>query len=231
MRLEHARGRSGAPAAAPRVRNVTRMRTGGRAPPRVVPHIGSSRESRAVHASLCLGLPAPPDPAAGRRATLVARVHPAGTCRSLCGHGAARGWSTDRFRARGRVKDDPSGVEGSECAELLRDHERRVIWKHDPTGADADRARPAGDVRDHDSGRCARDAARVVMLCKPEALVARPLGVLREVERVAQRTRHRPTLHDRGKVEDRDWRQSFVRHFGHDDTAEQISGSMVHLRP
>ncbi len=106
---------------------------------------------------------------------------------------------------------DPSGVEGSECVELLRDNERRMIREHDPDDADADRARPARDVRDHDGGRCARNAGRVVMLRKPEALVAPPLGMLREVERVAQRARRRATLDDRGEIQDRNWGQSCVR--------------------
>ena len=90
-------------------------------------------------------------------------------------------------RRAAEAEVDPPGVQRRERPELLRDHERRMVREHDPARADADRARPAGDVRDHDRGRGARDAGRVVMLREPEALVAPALGVLCEVERVAQR--------------------------------------------
>ena len=71
-----------------------------------------------------------------------------------------------------------------ESPELLGDHDRRVVREHDPTGADADRARPARYVRDHHRRRCARNPDRVVMLGEPEAAVAPTLDVLRKVERV-----------------------------------------------
>ena len=75
-----------------------------------------------------------------------------------------------------------------ERPELLGDHERRVVREHDPTGADADRLRAGGDVRNHDRRRGACDAGGVVMLREPEAAVAPAFRVLRKVERVAKRS-------------------------------------------
>ena len=106
------------------------------------------------------------------------------------------------------------GIERLERAELLGDHQRRVVRQHDAAGADADRARAAGDVPDHHRGRRAGDAGHVVVLGEPEAPVAPALGVLREVERVAERLGRRPALDDRREIEDRKWGQSCVRHFG-----------------
>ena len=60
---------------------------------------------------------------------------------------------------------------------------------------------PAGDVRDDDRGRGARDAGHAVMLGEPEAMVAPALGVAREVERVAERLRGVAALDDRREVE------------------------------
>jgi hypothetical protein len=54
----------------------------------------------------------------------------------------------------------------------------------------------------HNGGGGARDADHVVVLGKPEPTVAPPLGVLREVEGVAQRGRWRRALGDGGEVED-----------------------------
>ena len=82
---------------------------------------------------------------------------------------------------------DPSRVQRREGAELLGDHEWRVVGKHDPTRADSDRRRPGSNVRDHDRGRRAGDAGRVVVLGDPIAVVSPLLGVLCEVERVSQR--------------------------------------------
>ena len=61
---------------------------------------------------------------------------------------------------------------------------------------------PAGDVRDHDRGRGARDARHAVVLGEPEAPVAPALGVLRQVERVAQRARRVAVGGDRREIED-----------------------------
>ena len=77
-----------------------------------------------------------------------------------------------------------------------------MIRQHDAARADADRRGAAGDVRDHDRRRRARDAGHVVMLGEPEAAIAPALGVLREVERVPERLRGGAAFDDRREVED-----------------------------
>ena len=80
--------------------------------------------------------------------------------------------------------------------------QRRVVRQHDAAGADANRRRAAGDVRDHDRRRRARDARHVVMLGQPEPVIAPALGVAREVEGVAERLRGAPAFDDRREIED-----------------------------
>jgi len=77
---------------------------------------------------------------------------------------------------------DPSRMQRRERSELLGNHERRVVRKHDPACPDPDRLRARGDVRYHDRSRRARDAGRVVMLREPEAAVAPAFRVAGEVE-------------------------------------------------
>ena len=78
-------------------------------------------------------------------------------------------------RRAAEAEVDAAGVERLERAELLGDHERRVVRQHDAAGADADRLGAAGDVRDHDGGRRARDARsrcdarRARSACSPSA--------------------------------------------------------------
>ena len=59
---------------------------------------------------------------------------------------------------------DPAGKKRLERPELLGDHERRVVRKHDTTRTDTNRLRRLGDVRDHDRGRRAGDPTQVVVL-------------------------------------------------------------------
>ncbi len=82
---------------------------------------------------------------------------------------------------------DASGKQRGQGAELLRDHQRRVVGQHDPAGPDADRRRGGGHVADDHRGRGARDARHVVVLGQPDAPVAPALGVPCEVCRVAER--------------------------------------------
>ena len=104
-------------------------------------------------------------------------------------------------RRASQAEIDAARIERLERAELLGDHERRVIRQHDAAGADADRARAAGDVADHDRRRGARDADHVVVLGEPEPRVAPTLGVLRELERA--RAAPRPAWRPRARTQDR----------------------------
>ena len=89
--------------------------------------------------------------------------------------------------ARPRPEIDAAGMECCERAELFGDDQRRVVGQHDATRADADGRGAGGDMADDDGGRGTRDARHVVMFGEPVAVVAEPLGVAGEVERVLQR--------------------------------------------
>ncbi len=64
-----------------------------------------------------------------------------------------------------------------------------MIWQHDAAGADANGLRSAGDMRDHDRGRGAGNAGKIVMFRYPIAMITPTLGVLGKVERVAKSKR------------------------------------------
>jgi hypothetical protein len=72
-------------------------------------------------------------------------------------------------------------------AELLGDHDGRVVGQHDAAGADADALRPFGNMADDDRGGRAGDAGDVVVLGDPEAPVAPTLRMGDEIARVVER--------------------------------------------
>ncbi len=96
---------------------------------------------------------------------------------------------------------DPPGIKRFQRAELLGDDQRRMVRQHDPARADADRLGATSDMPDHHGCRRAGDARHVVVFGQPEPLEAPGFGVLRQVERVAERLRGVAALADRGEVE------------------------------
>ena len=172
-RLEARRGRPRAPAGAPPARSARRTRTAARARPRAARRRGSSRGSRSARRARARDRPDRLSGLRPGRGAPAARARPAGTCRRAS---ASRRSATQRaLVGAGRAAEaevDAAGVERLERAELLGDHERRVVRQHDAARADADRRRAAGDVPDHDRRRGARDAGHVVVLGEPEAPVS-----------------------------------------------------------
>src|SRR5256885_3081211 len=96
---------------------------------------------------------------------------------------------------------DTTGMERLERAELLGDHDGRVVREHNPAGADPDRRGARRHVCDYDGGRGARDPDSVVVLGKPEPSVAETLDVPCQVERVPEGIAGRRAFHDRSEVE------------------------------
>src|SRR5690606_30623531 len=86
-------------------------------------------------------------------------------------------------------------------AELLGDHERRVIRQHDAAGTNTDRIRARGNVPDDDRGRGARDARNVVVLGHPEAAIAPVLCVPGELARIVERSARIGVLGDADQIE------------------------------
>src|SRR5690606_16874299 len=86
-----------------------------------------------------------------------------------------------------------------------------MVRQHDAAGADPDRRGAASDMANQDRGRRRGDAGHVVMLGQPEAPVAPALGMLREIEAVAEGLGGVAALGDRGEVENgEDWHRAYM---------------------
>ena len=104
-------------------------------------------------------------------------------------------------RRPAKAKVDAAGEQRRQRAELLGDHQRRVVRQHDAASADTDRAGACSDMADADGGGGAGDAGEVVMLGEPESGVAGDLGVLREIACIGQRVSRREAFADIGEIE------------------------------
>ncbi len=97
-----------------------------------------------------------------------------------------------------KTKIDPTGMKTGERAELLHDHQRRMVRQHDAAGTEPDRARLCSDVRDQHARRRRCDGGHVVVLGVPDPRVAMNLGLLRGFDGAQQRVPGgRSTLDDR----------------------------------
>jgi hypothetical protein len=120
--------------------------------------------------------PAPPGPAAGPRKRCSSSTS-AGNVSAL---GVAAKRADRQLVGAGRAAEaeiDPPGIERLERAELLGDHERRVVGQHDPAGADPDRRVPAAMWAITTAVAALAIPICVVMLGEPEAVVAPALDV------------------------------------------------------
>ena len=144
----------------------------------------------------------------GRGEVLLQLDHVAGERVDVPVQVAAQGAAGPLIGARSAAESqvDAPGKERGERAELLRDHQRRMVRQHDPARADADRRRGGGHVPDDHRGGGARDARHVVMLGQPEPPVAPALRVPRQVRGVAQRHGGVAAFRDGGEIEERERR-------------------------
>ena len=76
-----------------------------------------------------------------------------------------------------------------------------MIRQHDPARADPDSVRARRDIRDNNRRRRAGDADHIVMFRQPEAPVTPPLGMLREVQCIAQSVRRRSAFRNKCEIE------------------------------
>ena len=97
---------------------------------------------------------------------------------------------------------DAAGVDRREGAELLGDDVGRVVRQHDAAGTDSDRLGLVGDVPDEHRRRARRDAAHVVVLGHPVALVAPLLRVAGDVDRRGDGLTGGAAVEDGHEVED-----------------------------
>ena len=77
-----------------------------------------------------------------------------------------------------------------------------MIGQHNAAGADPDGLRPRGDMGEHNRRRGAADARHIVMLRHPDAAIAPPFRVGREIARVVERASGVRVLGDADKFED-----------------------------
>ena len=96
---------------------------------------------------------------------------------------------------------DAAGKQRFKDLESLGDHQRRMVGQHHAAGADAHVRGHGRDLTDHDLGRGAGDIGKIMMLGDPIALVAEPVGELRQIERIAQGDRTRRGGGHRRKIE------------------------------
>ena len=96
---------------------------------------------------------------------------------------------------------DAAGKQRLQHLEALGHHQRRMVGQHHAAGADADVLRHRRDLPDHQVGRGARDRGEVVMLGEPVADIAKPIGMARQIDAVAQRRGGLGAGGDDGEVE------------------------------
>ena len=142
---------------------------------------------------------------------VVARGSPAARATSCGKVSAERGsrrravsvsWSVPGRPAEAQV--DPAGVERRQRAELLGDHQRRMVGQHDPAGAQPDPLGVRRHVGDEHGGRRRGDRRDVVVLGVPDAQVAELLGAPRQPHGGPEGLDGRLALADGGEVEDRE---------------------------
>ncbi|MNY30408.1 hypothetical protein D3C86_1645160 [compost metagenome] len=92
---------------------------------------------------------------------------------------------------------DAARIQRGQRAELLGNHQRRVVRQHHAARADADGGRAIRHVADQHGRGGAGNAGHVVMFGQPEAAIAKAFGVLRQVQRVAHGLAGIAAFHDR----------------------------------
>ena len=113
-----------------------------------------------------------------------------------CRHSGAIG-----ARRAPQAQVDAPGIECSQGAELLGDHQRCVVGQHDAAGTNANLAGTLGNKSQGDCCRRTGDAGHVVVLGHPEAVVAQLLRVLGQRPRIHQGLPGITAFGNRGQVE------------------------------
>jgi len=97
---------------------------------------------------------------------------------------------------------DAPGIKRLKHLEALGHHQGRVVRQHHAAGADAQFFRNGRDLPDHDIGGRTGDGRQVMMFGHPVAPEAQPIGMPREIERIAQGLSGRGIRGNGGKIED-----------------------------
>ena len=116
---------------------------------------------------------------------------------------AAQGARGQLIAARSATQSEinPARIKRVQSSKLFRDDERGMVWQHDPTGADPDPFRSAGDMTDHHRRRGAGNSGKVMMFRQPISMITPFLGVAGQIESVAKGQRGVAPFDDGRKIE------------------------------
>ena len=89
-------------------------------------------------------------------------------------------------RRAAKAEIDTSGIQRIERAELLSDHQRRVVGQHDAAGTEVQGGSVGGQIANQHRSRRAGDAHHIVVFGQPIAVVAALFSELGEVERMGE---------------------------------------------
>ena len=96
---------------------------------------------------------------------------------------------------------DPPRIEGFKGAELLGDHQRRMVRQHYPTGANPNATGAGSQITDQHGGGRTGDAVHVVVLGHPETGVAERFHMLGQGQGVMQGLRRAAVGANRREVQ------------------------------
>ncbi|VVN46658.1 hypothetical protein PS681_05856 [Pseudomonas fluorescens] len=85
-------------------------------------------------------------------------------------------------RCTAQTEIDPPRIQAFQGAELLSDHQRRMVGQHHAAGADADGRRPARQITQQHRGGGTGNAIHVVVFSYPKPRVAEFLDMLCQIQ-------------------------------------------------
>jgi hypothetical protein len=116
-------------------------------------------------------------------------------------------------RRAAKAEIDTPGIEGIQGAELLGDHQRRMVGQHHAAGTQMQSGGIGGEIANQHRGRRAGNADHIMVLRQPVAVIAARFGQPGEIQRVGKGFFGRRSLRDRRQIEHRE-RNRFVSHKG-----------------
>ena len=106
--------------------------------------------------------------------------------------------------AAGRTAEseiDAARVKRFERAELLGNHQRCMIWKHDPAGADPNFFSLTADIGDDDRGGRTGNTGQIMMLGQPITMVAPLFRVSGKISTIPECERCVTAFNNRAQIE------------------------------
>ncbi|MNC29208.1 hypothetical protein D3C75_774490 [compost metagenome] len=101
-----------------------------------------------------------------------------------------------------KTEIDAIRIERGQRAELLGDHQGRVVRQHDAAGPQPQGAGGAGQMADEHGGGGTGDPRHVVMFRQPVAVIAPALGMPGQILRMTKRLGRQATFGDGHQIQD-----------------------------